>query len=84
MELLNSQGLVVVDGFLERPGASDGGSFGDFFAFLPQVAGSLLQDGKVGGLGAGSRGTKQVTFLLFSPKSLGHFYETANLEGLES
>ena len=44
-------------------------------AFLRQIAGSLLRNGKFRGCGAGLVGTKQVTCLLFSPMSLGHFYE---------
>ena len=53
----------------------------DLPAFLPQVVWSLLRDGKLEGSGAGFGGTKQETCLLFSPKSFGHFYETANLGG---
>ena len=46
---------------------------------LLHVVRSLLRDGKFGVSGAGFGGTKQMTFLLFSPKSLDHFYGTANL-----
>ena len=53
------------------------------FAFLPQVAKSFLRDGKFEGSGAGFGGTKQVTSLLFSPKSLSHFCEMVSLRGLE-